>query len=263
MSLSDNIKNVIESYRSFSLKEAEAVKLMKRVDTKYVIRADDAFDLLNDMRQDYHVLEIESQRAGTYISTYYDTCDRRMYHAHVTNRLPRYKVRVRSYSQNGLKFFEVKQKNNKRLTSKQRISITESISESGIEAIEWLSQQTPFSGNELTPSLISSFERITLINDKKTERVTLDFNLYYRTLAGEVTPVFDKGAIVELKQEKTADSKIKDYLRNKGIRPARISKYCAGLLFTGSEIAFKLYKPKYSQFIKKIQYEPINSICTV
>ena len=250
MSLSDAIHKILASYPSLTLKKAEAVKLMHRIDTKYIIPVDDAVRLLHDLRQDYHVLEIESQRTGKYTSVYYDTNDRKMFHAHVTGRFPRYKVRERRYSQNGLKFFEVKQKSNTGRTSKRRISISENSS----EASNWLPQQSPFNADELTPVLINYFERITLINNEKTERVTLDFKLQFRTPSGDVTPVYDRIAIVELKQDKTADSPIRKYLRSKGIRSKGVSKFCMGMFLTESETAYKRYKPKFSRFIKT-QYE--------
>jgi len=216
------------------------------MDTKYIITVDDAIRLLNDARQDYYVLEIASQRIGTYTSTYYDTNDRKMFYAHVTGRFPRYKIRERTYSQNGLKFFEIKQKNNAGRTFKKRISITENIH----EASDWIPEQTPFHADELMPVLTNYFERITLINNEQTERVTLDFNLYFRTTEGTVTPVFDRVVIVELKQDKTAASPIGKYLRSKGIRPGNLSKYCIGILLTECKLSYKQYKPNYSQFIK-------------
>jgi len=246
MSLSDVIQDILASYRSLTLEKAEAVKLMHRIDTKYIVTADDALRLLNDLRENYHVLEITSQRTGTYTSTYYDTDDRQMFHAHVTGRFPRYKVRERCYSQNGLNFFEVKRKNNAGRTFKRRISISENSS----EASDWIPQQSPFRTEELAPVLTNRFERVTLINNEKTERVTLDFNLQFRTPTGIVTPVYDRIAIVELKQDKTTDSPIREYLRCKGIRPNSISKYCIGILLTGGETNHKQYKPKYSKFIK-------------
>ena len=215
MTLPDAIQNILASYRSLVLENAEAVKLMHRIDTKYIIPVDDAIRLLHDVRQDYHVLEIASQRIGTYTSLYYDTNDRKMFHSHVTGRFPRYKVRERTYSQNGLKFFEVKQKCNKGRTSKRRIPVAEN----GTEANDWIPQKSPFRADELTPSLMNSFERITLINNELSERVTLDFNLRFRSPSGVTTPVYDQVAIVELKQNKTAGSSIKEYLRSKSIAP--------------------------------------------
>ena len=253
MSFPDTIQDVLASYRPLTLEKAEAVKLMHRMDTKYIIPANDVIWLLHDIRQDYHVLEIASQRTGTYTSVYYDTSDRQMFYAHVTGRFPRYKVRERSYSQNGLKFFEVKKKSNTGRTSKRRISISKNSS----EANKWLPQQTPFHADELMPVLTNSFERITLINNEKTERVTLDYNLHFRTPSGAATPVYDRVAIVELKQNKTTASPVRKYLRSKGIRSGSVSKYCMGMLLTESETSYKQYKPIFSRFIKT-QYERNN-----
>jgi len=250
MDLTDTIQRILASYRSLSLEKAGTVKLMQRIDTKYIIPLDDAMQLLQDVRQDYHVLEIESKRSGTYSSTYYDTHDRKMFLAHITGRFPRYKVRERFYSQNSLKFIEVKQKNNKRRTSKRRISVSETNS----EANEWITRQSPFHADELIPSLFNKFERITLINNEQTERVTLDFNLQFSTPSGKDTPVYDRVAIIELKQNKTAGSSIKTYLRSKGFRPGGSSKYCTGMFLTRNENTFKQYKPNFSRFIKT-QYE--------
>ena len=246
MSLSGTIQHILETYRPFSLEKAETVRLMHRVDTKYILRTIDAVGLLYDIRKYYHVLEIASQRKGTYTSVYYDTSDRQMFYAHITGRLPRYKVRERLYSQNGLKFFEIKQKSNKGRTSKRR----KAISECSSEANNWIHNQSPFHADELTPTLIIYFDRITLINNQQTERVTLDFNLHFCTPSGDVTPVYDRVAIIELKQDKTVDSPLKKYLRRKSIHSGGISKYCVGMFLTGSETNFKRYKPKFSHFIK-------------
>ena len=246
MILSDTVHNILASYRPLSLEKAEEVKFLHRMDTKYIITVDDAICLLNDIRKDYRVLEIASQRTGRYTSTYYDTSDRKMFYAHITGRFPRYKVRERIYSQNGLKFFEVKQKNNAGRTSKRRISIAEN----SHEASGWIPAHTPFQAGELMPVLTNCFERITLINNEQTERVTLDFNLHFRNLSGVVTPVYDRVAIVELKQDKTAASPVRKYFRSKGIRPRNLSKYCIGLLLTDCKTSYKQYKPNYTQFIK-------------
>jgi hypothetical protein len=122
--------------------------------------------------------------------------------------------------------------------------------ETSSEANDWLPEQIPFRIVELSPILINSFERLTLINNEQTERVTLDFNLFFRTLSGVVTPVFDRTVIIELKQDKTALSPLRNYLRHNGARPNGISKFCTGLLLTGIETGYKRYKPKFSQFIK-------------
>jgi hypothetical protein len=246
MVLLDTVQNILASYRSLSLEQIESVELMHRIDTKYIVSVEDALQLLLELQQGYHVLEIEAQRIGTYTSTYYDTNDQQMYFAHVTGRLPRYKVRERVYSQNGLKFFEVKKKCNKGRTLKQRVAI----SENSREKSDWLHGRVPFHASELSPILVNTFDRVTLVNDGHTERVTLDFNIHFYTPSGIITPVNDRITIIELKQDKTAISPLKKYLRSKGIHPNGVSKFCVGLLLTGIATSYKRYKPKFFQFIK-------------
>ena len=137
-------------------------------------------------------------------------------------------------------------KSNKGRTSKRRIAISKNSS----EACDWIPQHAPFKTEELSPALTSSFERVSLVNNAQTERVTLDFNLQFNTPSGKASPVYDRIAIVELKQNKSSASPLRNYLRGKNIRPNSVSKYCMGILLTGVETTFKQYKPKYSKFIK-------------
>ncbi len=246
----DDIRVCIASYNTISLEETEAVKLMHRVDTKFLVRTEDAAQLLLDLRPDYRVLEIASQRVGAYESTYYDTNDRQMFLMHVTGRFPRYKVRDRLYSQNGLRFLEVKQKNNTGRTSKRRIPFAKD-NNGGTES--WLSEQTPYETENLTPALINNFDRITLVNKEQTERVTIDFNLCFHIPNGSRTPVYDRVAVVELKQDKTARSRVRETLRSMGFRPGGVSKYCVGMLLLNNHLHYKRYKPNFSKFLN-IQY---------
>ncbi len=246
----DDIQTLLTSYDPISLEETEAVKLMHRVDTKFLVRTENALQLLLDIRPDYRVLEIASLRVGAYESTYYDTDNRQMFHTHVTGRFPRYKVRDRLYSQNGLRFLEVKQKNNTGRTFKRRIPFAKN--NNGIDS--WLSEQMPYETKELAPVLINNFDRITLVNKEQTERVTLDFNLSFHTPNGFRTPVYDRVTVVELKQDKTARSRVRESLRGMGFRPGGMSKYCVGMLLLNSHLHYKRYKRNFSKFLN-IQYE--------
>ncbi len=250
MTTFEDIRTLLDSFDSLSLEETESVKLMRRTDTKYVLPTEDAAYLLLNLRRDYRVLEIASQRVGAYESTYYDTADRQMFHTHVTGRFPRYKVRDRFYSQNGLRFLEVKQKSNAGRTSKQRIPFAEN--DGGTE--NWLDTQTPFCKEELAPVLINNFDRITLVNNERTERVTLDFNLHFHTPAGICTLIYDRVAIIELKQDKIEQSLVRELLRAGGFRSGGMSKYCTGMLLLNNRLLYKRYKPNFSKFIQT-QYE--------
>ena len=106
------INDILNEMTPISLDEMSAVKLMNRVDTKYV--ADDltVTKLFSLIKDDYYVQEIDGKRVAAYDSIYYDTVDNHMYIIHQDKKLKRDKLRVRNYVDTGTYFCEVKHKNN-------------------------------------------------------------------------------------------------------------------------------------------------------
>ena len=245
----EKIRTILDDYQPVSLEEIETIKLMNRVDTKYIVPAETMIELLETLSDDYMTLEIASQRFGQYKSMYYDTPDLQMFHAHITSRYPRFKVRERTYSQNNLQFLEVKRKKINGRTSKKRLSLE---NDNGLDVTEknFLVRNVPFNVEDLQPQLGNSFNRITLVNRERTERLTLDFDIQFHSANGIATPVFKNAAIIEVKQDKKADSVITRILRNKNIRPCGMSKYCVGMFLIHSNFSYKKYKPKFIKFIK-------------
>ena len=78
-----NINDILNEMTPISLDEMSAVKLMNRVDTKYV--ADDltVAKLFSLIKDDYYVQEIDGKRVAEYDSIYYDTVDNHMYIIHI------------------------------------------------------------------------------------------------------------------------------------------------------------------------------------
>ena len=240
----------IKDYRTVSLDEIKAIKLMNRIDTKYLVAKETVIRLLDELKDDYLVLEVASKRYGQYQTVYYDTADLLMFHAHVTARYPRFKGRKRTYSQNGLQFLEVKRKKFNGNTSKKRLPIANETLPDDC----FVADHTPFRWDDLQPRLVNQFNRITLVNREMTERLTLDFDLQFRTLDGAAAPVFNHGAIVELKQDKKADSVIAHRLRDENIRPCGISKYCVGMLLLNNHLSYKKYKTNFVKFLHTAQW---------
>ena len=240
----------INDYRTVSLDEIEAIKLMNRIDTKYIVETETMMRLLDELTDDYLVLEIASQRFGHYKTVYYDTTDLKMFHAHVTTRYPRFKVRRRTYSQNDMQFLEVKKKKMNGRTSKKRLQIKNVTCKDD----RFVSDHTPFAMEELQPKLGNRFKRITLVNRERTERLTLDYDLQFHSFDGVVTPLFQHATIVELKQEKKAESVIARWLKEENIRPCRFSKYCVGMFLTHSNLSYKSYKTKFVKFKNTLQW---------
>ena len=109
---------------TITLDEMRGVKLMNRIDTKYVLAEDEVLTLLEHMAEcGYRVQVINGVRACRYDTLYYDTALRDMYVAHHNRQLTRQKVRTRTYVETGLTFLEIKNKSNRGRTKKRRTEI--------------------------------------------------------------------------------------------------------------------------------------------
>jgi len=248
--MSEKISLYLNWFKTVSLDEIEGTKLMNRIDIKYVISLKQAEKLFQELSEEYCVLEIESQRMGEYHTVYYDTHDLKMFHAHVTGRYPRYKVRERSYSQNGIHFLEVKYKTWNGRISKKRILLNNN----NINYDSIINANTPFQMEELQPTLDNRFNRVTLINKARTERLTFDFNITFKSAGGIESPVYNNTVVLELKQNKQAGSTIKKQLKNNNIRQCGMSKYCIGMLLLHRDLPFKMYKKNFTKFIRNNEY---------
>ena len=110
----------LERFRSIGLDEMDGIRLMNRVDTKFVTTDAMLEEILLRAESEYRVLEIDGIRMSAYDTLYYDTADLEMYMAHHNRRLRRYKVRTRTYLNSGESFLEIKRKNNRGRTKKKR-----------------------------------------------------------------------------------------------------------------------------------------------
>ena len=108
-----NLLPIVSDFSSISLKEMDGVKLMSRMDTKFVFKLEKLPSLLEKMTPFYRVLEINGKFIHDYKSLYFDTNARKFYIDHHNSRVNRNKIRFREYVENGLTFLEVKIKNNK------------------------------------------------------------------------------------------------------------------------------------------------------
>ncbi len=249
----NTVQSILEQYDTISLDTTESIRLMNRIDNKYLLPVEKVCSLLTELQEDYFVLEIESKRFGQYHSVYYDTPDLRMFNTHIAKHYPRYKVRERTYSQNGLQFLEVKNKKPNGRTSKKRISLC-SPEDCHTPADSMVEAHTPYRMGDLAPQLYNYFDRITLVNKALTERLTLDFNLQFGSLKGEKTPVFERAVVVELKQDKRAESVVASRLRKENIRQCGMSKYCIGTLLLNHHLSFKSYKQTFTKFLNIAQW---------
>ena len=127
------VKNPIDKaliqFTSHGLDDLNAAKLMNRVDSKFILPISFLPEVLSQLTSHYSVLEINNNRISRYQNKYFDTPDMTLYNNHHNGRLNRYKVRRRRYVDTDTEFLEVKLKNNKKRTIKNRIKLANLIPE--------------------------------------------------------------------------------------------------------------------------------------
>jgi hypothetical protein len=222
--LASDFKQIFEP---ISLSEMDAVKLMNRVDTKYVLNRDLLPAILEEIQNNYFILEIGNERIFQYNSLYYDTDKDYMYLAHHNGKLNRYKIRFRKYVASELCFLEIKYKFKGNRTIKHRTKIEEMETALSERSIAFIDKYTPFNNKKLTPKIYTNFSRMTLVSKELTERVTIDLDLSFRY--NGYTKQLDNTVIVELKRDGSASkSHLIDAFGHFRIFPQGFSKYCIG-----------------------------------
>ena len=219
-----------------TLEEMDSIKLMNRIDSKYVTNEATLERMLDAAAEaGYRVLVSGGERMSPYDSIYYDTADLTMFYLHHNRRLVRQKVRTRCYVNSGDAFLEIKRKNNHGRTSKKRIAIPgDHMMDFGAlpEACAYLARHSWFQAQELTPSAETAFSRITLVNPSLTERLTIDTKLRFKNFRTGHSADMQDAVIIELKQDGRAASQMKGILLDLRIKPLRVSKYCMAITLT-------------------------------
>ncbi|MBQ6952536.1 MAG: polyphosphate polymerase domain-containing protein [Bacteroidales bacterium] len=226
----------LEALGTITLEEMDSIKLMNRIDSKYLTTEAMLLRILSEAAAaGYRVLVTEGMRISPYDSVYYDTAGLKMFYDHHNRRLVRQKVRTRSYVNSGTTFLEIKRKNNKGRTKKKRIGIpaTELMDfRADPAACDYLAGHSWFTAPELSPVLETLFHRITLVNPALTERLTIDTRLCFKNFRTGKETSLQNAVIIELKQDGRAASQMKNILLDLRVKPMRISKYCIALTLT-------------------------------
>ena len=247
----DGIADIVQGMKPITLDEMKSVQLMNRIDTKYVVTDTQLREILSRVCDSYYAQEVENNRFSPYRTLYYDTPELAMYIAHHNRHLAREKVRVRTYVDTDLTFCEVKHKNNKGRTSKERIKMerVDNIVENPTTAA-FLAERQPYEVRSLRPQLETAFNRVTLVNYEKTERLTIDCDLTFNDkMSGKVAKMAPL-VVMELKQDGRAHSLLKDVLFDMRIKPFKISKYCIGICLTRPEVKQNRFKKKLMKIDK-------------
>lgn len=244
------------SMRLITLDEMRGVKLMNRIDTKYVLGYDEAFTLLErSALAGYRVQHIDGLRAVGYDTLYYDTAERDMYLMHHNRVLTRQKVRTRTYEASGVTFLEIKDKSNRGRTKKQRVEIDRAHFDRftmDAKAGDFFASRSAFRAEDISPAIATHFRRITLVNEALTERITIDLDLRYTDVRSGCSASIEGMAILELKQDGLSRSVMKELLRDMRIPPLKVSKYCLATVLTVAGIKHNRFKMKLRDIEKRL-----------
>ncbi len=237
-----------------TLDEMSSIRLMNRTDQKYLATEPQLLELLSMVKEDYMVQVVEGCPYSYYNTVYLDDADNSMYLSHHNGRLTRQKVRVRTYIDTETSFFEMKFKNNRGRTKKKRILLDYADSFNQNAAVELFNKYSkldlPFS--ELSPKMENFFERITLVNREKTERITIDTGLLFNNFGTELKKEMNNLVIIEVKRDGYNYSPMVHILKELRIRPSGFSKYCIGSAITNPDLKANRFKIRLRKIDKMI-----------
>ncbi|MAV42590.1 polyphosphate polymerase domain-containing protein [Flavobacteriaceae bacterium] len=210
-----------------TLAEMNSVSLMKRVDTKFILKESQLLEVLSKLYDDYKILEIDQERLMKYSTLYFDSENKKCFKDHHNGKLNRYKIRMRKYLVSDICFLEIKKKNNLGITNKIRRQIKDFETNLTSESKDFITKSN-INNLLLEPSLYNNFSRMTLVNKNESERITIDVDLSFSF--GTDEKKFDKLVVVEIKQEgKRLNTTINRALKSMSILPTNFSKYCIGI----------------------------------
>jgi hypothetical protein len=240
-----SVESELSKLNSVSLNELSGVRLMNRVEIKYVFAIRKLADLICMLGNHFKVLEIRNMRILPYSNMYFDTADYLFYCQHVRGKFDRHKLRYRKYEATDESFLEIKKKTNKGRSIKWRIEYQPESDSFDTRATGFISRHLPVSPTLLKPALINHFTRITLAGTELNERITIDFNISFSSPENSREISLPYLVIAELKKEGYSDySRFRTLIKQLSIYPTGFSKYCVGSALLNDSLKQNMIKPK-------------------
>ncbi len=244
MDFTQKLGEVLADMPKIGLAETGKVRLMNRTDRKYLANKKQLLRFLELTKGDYMVLVASESPVSVYSTTYWDTDDHVFYVNHHNGMRPRTKVRVRTYVDTDTTFLEVKNKDNHNKTRKSRVELMSPDEINNSEDEEFLEDKAAVSMKDIHPCLKNRFTRLTLVNKRFTERLTVDFDVSFTNVETEQNAKLGDIVIMELKRSGKSDSPAFDALIKLRIKPQGFSKYCIGTYLTNPEVKHNRFKKK-------------------
>lgn len=242
MDFYENLGKILSEMPTISLGEMSDVRLMNRTDTKFLANKSLMLKFFKLSYDDYCVQEVDGNPIAEYNTTYWDTDDHHFYRLHHDGVRPRIKVRVRTYIDTALSFLEIKNKDNHNKTRKKRRQLLSPDDINTEENEEFLIKKAAVGIEDIHPCLKNNFKRITLVNRKHTERLTVDFDLSFQNLETGTSMHMGNLVIIEIKRQGKEASPALEHLMTLRIKPQGFSKYCIGTYLTNKNVKGNMFK---------------------
>ncbi len=256
----------LQDFKTISLTELNSkASFLKRIDKKYLLSYNQLKNIIDELIEDFSILEINGRKIFSYDNIYMDTKDYLFYKQHQEKKKTRTKVRTRYYVNSNLAFFEFKQKR-KWVTNKYRYDFPSE--EHGFMTrwkkrfFEWVWQSIYENKKipKITPSIETKYERITLVKNDWSERLTIDYNVRTVDLRDKNHKEVDLKnlVIVESKSlsKKCSSSKIMKKHWHKKTKSC--SKYSLWVIYSGLAKKYDTFADTMRQ-IKKIRMETVRN----
>lgn len=244
----DMTRSMLEGFERIALEDMPVEVLMERVDRKFPFHVSRIGEVLKGLEGDFFVLEAAGDVISPYETLYFDTEDMRFYNDHQRGVKNRMKIRYRSYPKTQAHFLEIKRKNNKSQTSKERVIVSNSLFPFPKEASEFLRENVAAGiVDDLRPTVRIFYNRLAFIEKNFNERFSIDFEVHFET--EHACGKFQNLAIAEIKQANYRTTDVVRHFRRKGLQESSMSKYCLSLATLQPNLKSGTFKP----VLRKIQ----------
>ncbi|MBA2611429.1 MAG: polyphosphate polymerase domain-containing protein [Bacteroidetes bacterium] len=254
----ESLNDILKKFARVELQGINSNRLMNRVDVKFAFPVSKLGSFLKQLSADYELLLVEGNFNLAYQTQYYDTPEFTMYMEHHNNALNRYKVRHRKYLHNNTGFLEVKFKNNKGRTLKERIIQNQMQHAWTNLENKFIAERTIYNPQTLVPKVLVNYTRLTLLNPALNEKVTIDLDLEFLSEINNYK--LNNLVIIEVKQATLTKTPVFSVLKDLNIKPLSISKYCLGVNYLYPLLKKNNFKQKLITLSKIINDTPIAHI---
>jgi hypothetical protein len=233
-------------FEKVDLAALDQVRLLTRVEQKYMLPATMLPVVLETLLPDFYMLEIDGISSFAYHTAYFDTPGFRLYLDHHNGLGNRIKVRNRLYEDTGQSFFEIKQKRQNQSMEKTRFVLPEMTSKLTADQQQLATAKRALP-EPLEYKLTNRFRRITLCGKRFNERLTIDTEITME--ASGAATALTGAMIIERKQERYTDRNyiplLNPYLSDDGC-----SKYVLGAARLFAQLKHNNFKPHLLNLLK-------------